>query len=318
MMEHDATRDDALVTRLIARDQPEFESAMALVFGGEPHFDRENRRRFNAFQAIADQQGLRYDLLVGAFCGGRILSAALAVESPGKTAILYIPPTAGPSRRQDASEAAVAALTVQAHDRGVVLVQGLLGLHESEQATALSNVGYRYLAELIYMDRTVGDSGPNINSYGGLRFHTYLASDRERYVSTIAATYQESLDCPALTPLRDLDDVITGHEATGVYDPRGWILATDGSEPAGVILLAGVPRRSAVEVVYMGVVRASRGKGVGNALLHRADAYARSRGADVVTLAVDSTNAPAKKLYARWMFRETSRRRAWIHVESQR
>jgi ribosomal protein S18 acetylase RimI-like enzyme len=51
---------------------------------------------------------------------------------------------------------------------------------------------------------------------------------------------------------------------------------------------------------------------VGDELLQAALDYARRLGAPTLSLAVDSTNAPARRLYARWSFHETMRRRAWM------
>jgi ribosomal protein S18 acetylase RimI-like enzyme len=51
---------------------------------------------------------------------------------------------------------------------------------------------------------------------------------------------------------------------------------------------------------------------VGDRLLAEAVACCRRRGCPLLTLAVDSSNAPARRLYARWGFVETERRLAWI------
>jgi len=63
------------------------------------------------------------------------------------------------------------------------------------------------------------------------------------------------------------------------------------------------------------VAAEARGKAVGNALLAKALGRATERGRTTVTLAVDSINEPARRLYERWGFREISRRRAWISGE---
>ena len=108
-------------------------------------------------------------------------------------------------------------------------------------------------------------------------------------------------------------DVLLGHRHTGLADPEGlWHLALRGGEPVGLILLAGVHHRSCLEVVYMGVSADARGQQVGDALLSLAFDIGRRRGVRTLTLAVDSTNAYARRLYERNGFVEMARRRAWI------
>jgi ribosomal protein S18 acetylase RimI-like enzyme len=49
-------------------------------------------------------------------------------------------------------------------------------------------------------------------------------------------------------------------------------------------------------------------------LLRRAVELTRSQGAGLVTLTVDTANAPARRLYAAFEFHEWSRREVWIKV----
>ena len=60
-------------------------------------------------------------------------------------------------------------------------------------------------------------------------------------------------------------------------------------------------------VVYMAVERASRGAGIGSALLERAEDEARKRGAPYMALMVTEENAAARALYERAGYR-TERR----------
>ena len=82
----------------------------------------------------------------------------------------------------------------------------------------------------------------------------------------------------------------------------------------GVLLLNGIAERRALEVVYMGVAPSARGAGVGDALLERAVKVASTVGASTLALAVDERNAPARRLYQRWGFREVGLRDAWIAI----
>ena len=67
-----------------------------------------------------------------------------------------------------------------------------------------------------------------------------------------------------------------------------------------------------VEVVYLGVVPCFRRRGVGMAMLQRAAGAARSRGKAVMSLAVDSRNTAALRLYDAAGFSEVFRRLVYI------
>jgi mycothiol synthase len=81
-----------------------------------------------------------------------------------------------------------------------------------------------------------------------------------------------------------------------------------------VLLLSRMPEQSAMEVVYMGLRAACRGRGYAAALLSQGVRMARDSTAWRLTLAVDAINTPARELYARFGFRETSRRSALIRL----
>ena len=64
--------------------------------------------------------------------------------------------------------------------------------------------------------------------------------------------------------------------------------------------------------MYLGVVPAARGKGIGRTLLGRAICDTAAMGLARVGLAVDVANAPAVRLYESEGFREVRRRAAWF------
>jgi GNAT superfamily N-acetyltransferase len=164
----------------------------------------------------------------------------------------------------------------------------------------------------MYLKRAVSLGAPSTPAPLGLEWVPY-APDRETlFERAIQRTYVQSQDCPELTDLRETADVLAGHRATGVFDPGLWWVAMRGDEPVGAILLNRLETEPALEVVYMGVAQLARGQGVADALLARAVDQAAGIGANILTLAVDQRNTPARRLYARWAFVETGVRDAWI------
>jgi ribosomal protein S18 acetylase RimI-like enzyme len=115
----------------------------------------------------------------------------------------------------------------------------------------------------------------------------------------VLASYQDSLDCPALNGRRNVEDILAGHKATGMFDPTTWLVLREGESPLGVLLLSESLRGDAVELVYLGLAAAARGRGLGEVLMRQALAITGRSRQPRLCLAVDSRNAPALKLYYR-------------------
>jgi mycothiol synthase len=101
-------------------------------------------------------------------------------------------------------------------------------------------------------------------------------------------------------------------EQTGrpAYDPALWLLATDAGQPAGALI--GHVSEDQGWVDYIAVLAASRGRGVGAALLRRSFAMFAGRGIRRVVLAVDAQNTTgATALYERVGMRVVSRFDWW-------
>jgi len=82
--------------------------------------------------------------------------------------------------------------------------------------------------------------------------------------------------------------------------------------PLGVLLLARAPRTNALELVYLGLAPAARGRGLGDLAMRHALAVVAREGAGQLSLAVDANNAPALKLYYRHGLKRMTSRIAMI------
>ena len=139
-----------------------------------------------------------------------------------------------------------------------------------------------------------------------MRWLTYASANHALFRGTIARSYVQSLDCPALNGRRNMDDVIAGHQASGEFDARLWrllcvppLIAGDDPEPLGVLLLARVPQAQVLELVYLGLTPEARGRRLGDLLVRQAIASVNDSGMARLSLAVDAKNAPALRLYYR-------------------
>lgn len=264
------------------------------------------------FVASVERRRLTLDPVFAGFEGDRILGACLAVVSPGSSALVHAtaPESSVPARRGTA--AALAALVSAARTRRLALLEALVDPNDLASADALQGGGFRLLTRLIYLRRRSDSRSGACDRASWLSWITYSDDAGPLFRSAIERSYAGSLDCPELAGVRDVSEVVEGHRAVGAFDPDSWWVAMDGGQPVGVMLLNDLPPTSLLEVVYMGVAQAARGKGVGDALLARAVEACRSRSMRGLALAVDERNAPARRLYERWGFVETGVRAAWI------
>jgi ribosomal protein S18 acetylase RimI-like enzyme len=69
--------------------------------------------------------------------------------------------------------------------------------------------------------------------------------------------------------------------------------------PLGALLLSRAAPADTLELVYLGLTPAARGRGLGDVMMRRALASVAADGATRLSLAVDSDNVPALKLYYR-------------------
>jgi len=251
-------------------------------------------------------------LVVAGFERGRLVTASCALIGPGHSALLFLPDSLVTDAQRCATSEVVATLLQLAHNRGVVLIEALLPEDGQSQAQVLNRAGFEYLTRLLYLQRPVGDRvAPPITS-DTLDWQSFSEESAPLFASTLRATYAQTLDCPRLSELRDTCDVLADYQATGRFNPSWWWLAKRANEPVGVVLLNGGLLDPMIEIVYLGVAQPARGTGVADALLERAVQVGRAEQARVLTLAVDRSNTPARRLYARWGFMQFSVRDAWI------
>ena len=248
--------------------------------------------------------------------GRRIVWAAVPVVSPGRTALLLCPPTL-PEALAGVARAALAEVVDELHAAGTRLVQ-LLAEPGSGLGGVAEAAGFSDLATLAYFVRDVPRRPVPVEAAApGVTWEAYdEAVNHALFVEVLDGTYAGSLDCPALAGLRNPADILAGHKAAGDHDDALWELMRVDGEPAGLLLLAGVPGSAAAEVVYLGLLAEHRGGGKRHAdrLLGRAFHLARRAGRGPITLAADAANDPALRLYRRHGMIEAYRRRAMMRL----
>ncbi|MCP4592536.1 MAG: GNAT family N-acetyltransferase [bacterium] len=301
-----------LTVALLSPNSTARDSALRMILAGDPRADDSVDRRIRILREVAGAQGMNLDLLVAAYERELLKGAALAIESPGRSAIVHLSPERRNRSRLDVSVEMLRELQEQAWSRGIVLLQSMAAPNETALEDTLSRAGFRFLAELVYADRSADAATPSMPQHHPFTFVSYSPDRHDAFLQALESTYANSQDCPGLAGIRSTEDVLDGHRATGLFDPDLWFLARHDGAPAGVLLLAPLHSRPAVEVAYMGVSAEYRRQGIADALLNHGTRQIDARGFSGLTLAVDSTNDPARRLYRKWGFVETERRRAWI------
>jgi ribosomal protein S18 acetylase RimI-like enzyme len=198
--------------------------------------------------------------------------------------------------------------------RNLSYVQVLAEPEADQKQRLLRECGFRRLTRLVYLHRpsvVTDDGSPSPFSVSWIPYHE---EKHDAFARVLEATYDGSLDCPELTPLRTIDDAIVAHKAAGKFDPSLWEIASVDGEHVGCVLISPLVGGSLAEIVYMGAAPKWRGRGVGRLLLNRAIELCARCGASEISVAVDERNAPARQLYARFGFSPTGERDAYIRV----
>lgn len=246
---------------------------------------------------------------------GSIESAVLAVRSPGRTALLFASRPVGFGRGEKIARTLQSACRSLACE-GVVIAQGLLEPGERAERKVFAQAKFDVLAHLGYLHRPLSDS-PRTERVvwpHGVSIETYAADNHDDFVRALDASYEETLDCPALTGIRCAEDILAGHRATGQFDPALWTLLRVDELPSGVLLLNPSQRLGTVELVYIGLAKPARGRGLGRLLLRHGLTQVSARPEQTMTLAVDEHNVPAIRLYYAAGFRRAFRRVALIRA----
>lgn len=244
--------------------------------------------------------------------GPRVLAMCLWVPAPGRTAMLFGPNLSEFPAAAAPLEAGVREALKDAQSDGVVLVQVMMDPHDPVGLKVFENAGLQSLATLEFMERRPPIMVPTMDLPAGLRLESYSQANHGLFREAILGSYEQTLDCPELSDMRDIEDVITGHKAVGNFEEDLWTLVLERDHPIGCLLLAEIVQRRALDLVYLGLAPAGRGRGLGRAMMQRLLATATRRGLALVSLAVDERNTPAQRLYRRFGLAVVARRTALV------
>lgn len=285
-------------------------AALALVFHMLEPRVRTAQVEQLLLQGVSDET--LFDGLLVAERGGQIVGAVWMQLQPGATAFLRAPRLVGDENPHTGWQLLEAAIKL-AQGRMVQIVQSLVELDTGEEARWLQIAGLAYFADLLYLvslERTFPSDPPG----SALEFEPFRESQRGRLGDVIQRTYIQTLDCPQLGGVRDIEDVLDGYRSTGSFDPARWLLVRHNRQDVGCLLLAAHPEVPQWELVYLGLVPEARGQGFGLEITRYAQWLARLADQPRLVLAVDALNAPALAMYAAAGFVAWDRRSVFLRT----
>jgi len=310
-------------------------AALDLLF--RDHAPEERREQADELLADLRAGGVSGEGLLGAHHGGRLVGVVFAQVQPGRTAAVWPPRVADGEPDATADRLLGAATDWLSARQDVCLAQVLMPLGARDDAARLRAHRFVHLADLLYLvsleiefpaadpaakkgpglfcaKHPAGRSGKINQVPFSLRFEPCANPSDSRLAGIVQASYEGTLDCPLLNEVRQIGDVLEGYRAGGVFHPNLWLIASHAGRDVGCLILSDHPRHGNLELVYMGVLPAWRGRGWGGQLARKAQWIARRLGRPRLVLAVDAANQPAVAAYIAAGFQAWDRRRAMVRL----
>ena len=250
------------------------------------------------------------------WCAGPIgdpLGAVLALPRPGRIEMLLGTPL-GPADDPEPTKRCLQAALESGRQTDNHLAQLVHVPEAVGTAEAAKLGGMEWLAELQFLrTASVPEQATFLASSPPLQSNiTWCGCDdleKQALHAVLLETYVDAQDCPGLRGRREPEDILIGHEASGVR--HHWMVAKLRHESAGVLLLAETHEGHLLQVLYVGVVPKFRGKGLGQQFMAKANEIAISRKLPL-SLHVDRRNTPALNLYRKFDLQPRESRVAWI------
>lgn len=274
-----------------------------------------------AIERLLDRPESRDDLFVAAVDGTAVIASAFALPGPGRTAQLV---AGRPRNRREVAALTTVLDTVTRALRPdeAAIAQTLIDAppidapdaREADPiAEAFAAAGFERLAILDYLARPLrrGEHLGPPSCPPGITLEPWRR-DHSEMIRVLDATYVETRDCPGLCGTRRTEDILAGHLAAGKHDPQLWTVLRVDAVACGVVLVSPSLAAPELELVYLGLAPAARGRGLAKVLLDHALHQAAGRRERRICLAVDRANPRAVELYRGAGFDRVASRLAFI------
>jgi|SRR5579883_1508052 len=238
---------------------------------------------------------------------GKLHAAALVQTLRGASGVSWAPRGDSP----EAEDAVTTAACEWLRGRGVKVCQAFAPASEMASMAPLERAGFQHVTQLVFMRHEVDRQRDELRPEDWLDRTLYLPAFRDEFAKTLLATHENTLDCPELNGGRTDEEIVAGFDLPDRSTATAWhFLAKLDGQPVGLVMMN--PGAETLELSYLGIVPAARGRGIGDKLM-RLVLGAGCTIFKTITLSVDARNTPAMKLYARHGFFEYERREVWIN-----
>jgi ribosomal protein S18 acetylase RimI-like enzyme len=269
--------------------------ALHLLFRELPPLDREHR------------VGIALSLLrsgeldpAGLFVlneDGNLTGVLICLPVPGASALFWPPRSIVDAHAAEREDSLLTHAIHWVRAGGAKLSQALLTADEAHLVKPLERNGFRHVTRLWYLATDLNLPVTALASLSPLDYVPYDVDNPSVFHQTLLSTYEGTQDCPEISGIRTIEEIITGHRAQGRFNPDHWWLALEAGQPIGVLLTAEMPESGDWDVAYLGVAKEARRRGFGRDMMLKALSEAKAAGVHRVTLSVDARNAPALHLY---------------------
>ena len=304
------TKDSPQGFRLGLLSAEQEDAGLRFALGQLP--EAEFRQNVAMLQASARRDPPSPFGLWGAWRSEELVAALLFQVQPGRTASVW-PPTFDADEPIATATQLLKAVVGQFAQSGVRMIQAMLTTDLPREAEPLLATGFHHVSDLLYLV-SAADEFPRAVPCPGLEFVPYSPALHTRLARLVEATYEGTLDCPAVNGVREIDDVLLGYRATGQFEPRHWLLVRYGPLDIGCLIVANHPGQDTCELIYMGILPEARGHGWGVWIARHAQWLAGQSGQSRLVLAVDAANEPALRMYAAVGFRAWDQRSVFVKL----
>jgi len=233
-------------------------------------------------------------------CDGTTVGAVYSQLRADKTLLLWPPGTLDGINDPEIRTARYFRIDRYAEEIGAAPI---IAFVEDRPAEELEDAGFEYVSDILTL---IADeiTFPMEAASGRLSF-TIRPDDAafEEMVPLFERTFEKTNDFPQLVGVVPAAEVLRSYQSGAGYRSDLWFFVQVDSENVGCLILADHPEFEQLELLYLGVLPEHRGKKYAYSLAQHAQRTARQLGRRMVTVAVDSKNQAAIRVYSRCGFR---------------
>ncbi|MCD0457851.1 GNAT family N-acetyltransferase [Roseiconus lacunae] len=293
-------------------------ATLALLF--QQHSTKSRAALFRWAGELFHENPAVFDGLFRTSVNGQVSGAIWAQPGPGNQATVWLPEfLRGVTDQESLAKGLVEILDIWLRGR----LRGLSFLSakclNAVGLRAFLELGYWHLADMSRMAVRIDETSlvPEDCLEGecrglGIRLTPYQSKDRTLLINLSEAISKESLDCPALSGIRDYGNVVDSQLHRQGCTPSHWRIVWIDYEPIGAVLVSTHNSLPHAELVFLGIVPAARGRGIGRQLIRHAKHLAATAKVQSLSLNCDNDNFPAISTYQRAGFQSVGRSAVFV------